>query len=288
MANKVLDRDSIATTIKDAKLPPILRWAGGKRKHTWLFDAINQVFNPHKNRLVEPFVGGAAITLEVNPKWALLNDANPYLINLYSQIKRGFGSLGIDPNLKHYTSESSYYRLRDRFNSLRDLPPYMEILQEQAELFYYLNRTGYNGLCRFNQSGEYNTPYGNLAKPKLDHDFEAYRDRFQDWVFTSMDFAEMQIFPNDIVVADPPYDVMEGKQDHDYITGGFAWEDQVRLADWLTSANVPVFACNLATDRIIKLYTERGFDIQFVNAPRAIACNGDRAKVREILATKNL
>lgn len=288
MANKVLDRGAIATTIKDTKLPPILRWAGGKRKHTWLFDAINQVFNPHKNRLVETCAGGLSIALEVDPKWALLNDANPYLINLYRQIKSG---LVLDPRFKAEVSKADYLENREWFNHSKSLIGWHGDFKADrvlAELFYYLNRTGYNGLCRFNQSGGYNTPYGNLSKPKLDHDFEAYRDRFQDWVFTSMDFAEMQIFPNDIVVADPPYDVMEGKQDHDYITGGFAWEDQVRLADWLTSANVPVFACNLATDRIINLYTERGFDIQFVNAPRAIACNGDRAKVREILATKNL
>jgi DNA adenine methylase len=284
MANKQISSAIATTSIKEKTLPPILRWAGGKRKHKWLFEAIKQVFNPNKHRLIEPFAGGLAIALGIEPKWALLNDANPFLISLYRRIKNGFE---IDPNLKNYTSKESYYRLRDRFNTLLSMP-YQEVQTEITELFYYLNRTGYNGLCRFNQSGGYNTPYGKLPKPKLDHDFEAYRDRFQDWVFTSMDFADIQVFPHDIVVADPPYDVAEGKDKHNYVAGGFDWADQVRLADWLESANVPVFACNLATDRIINLYTEKGFDIQYVNAPRAIACNGDRAKVREILATKNL
>jgi len=289
MANKVLDRGAIATTIvKEKKLEPILRWAGGKRKHKWLFDAITKVFNPHKNRLVEPFAGGLSIALGVNPRWALLNDANPYLINLYRQIKNG---LTLDPKFRAEVGRADYLDNREWFNNSKDLLGWhgnFKVDKVLAELFYYLNRTGYNGLCRFNSSGGYNTPYGNLPKPKLDHDFEAYRDRFQDWVFTSMDFADIQVFQNDIVVADPPYDVAEGKDKHDYVAGGFSWADQVRLADWLESANVPVFACNLATDRIIKLYTDRGFDIQFVNAPRAIACNGDRSKVREILATKNL
>jgi DNA adenine methylase len=285
MANKVLDRGAIATTIKEKKLEPILRWAGGKRKHKWLFAAIAKVFNPHKHRLIEPFAGGLAIALGVDPKWALLNDKNHYLIDLYSRIKTGFE---IDPNLKNYTSKESYYRLRDRFNALLSMPQYAEVQTEIIELFYYLNRTGFNGLCRFNQSGGYNNAYGDLAKPKLDHDFDAYRAKFEDWIFTSMDFELITTFPNDIVVSDPPYDVVTGKDDHDYITGGFDWVDQVRHADWLASLKIPVFACNLATDRVINLYTEKGFDIQYVEAPRAIACNGDRKPVREILATKNL
>jgi DNA adenine methylase len=284
MANKQIS-SAIATTIKEKKLEPILRWAGGKRKHKWLFEAIAKVFNPHKHRLVEPFAGGLAIALGVDPKWALLNDANPFLISLYRRIKNGFE---IDPNLKNYTSKESYYRLRDRFNALLSMPQYQEVQAEVTELFYYLNRTGYNGLCRFNQSGGYNVPYGNLPKPKLNHDFDAYQARFQDWVFTCMDFELIEVFPNDIVVSDPPYDVMDGKDDHDYITGGFDWVDQVRHADWLASLKNPVIACNLATDRIIDLYTKKGFDIQYINAPRAIACNGDRKLVREILATKNL
>lgn len=274
MANKVLGSGAIATTsIKDKKLEPILRWAGGKRKHTWLFEAIAKVFNPHKNRLVEPFAGGLSIALGVDPRWALLNDKNSYAIDFYREIKAGRVHASLFKELP--TDKDSYYDMRDRFN--KDHDPLK---------FYYLNRTGYNGLCRFNSSGGYNVPYGDLPKPKLDHDFEAYRDRFQDWVFTSMDFAGITVFPHDVVVADPPYDVAEGKDDHDYVAGGFSWADQVRLADWLESANVPVFACNLATDRIIDLYTEKGFDIQYVNAPRAIACNGDRAKVREVLVTK--
>ena len=31
---------------------------------------------------------------------------------------------------------------------------------EAASLFYYLNRSGFNGLCHFNQSGAFNVPFG--------------------------------------------------------------------------------------------------------------------------------
>ncbi len=277
MANKQISSAIATTSIKEKKLEPILGWAGGKREHKWLFDAIAKVFNPHKHRLVEPFTGGLGIALGVEPKWALLNDVNPYLIDFYRLVKRGIDEERASLVADTLTDETTYYAVRRDFNRFHNPLD-----------FYYLNRTCYNALCRFNKSGGFNVPYGKRKKPKLDHDFEAYQAKFQDWVFTSMDFELIQVFPNDIVVSDPPYDVIEGKQDHDYVTGGFDWVDQVRHADWLASLKNPVFACNLATDRIIDLYTTKGFDIQYVEAPRAIACNGDRAKVREILATKNL
>ena len=276
------DDSAIATTIKQTTLPPIFRWAGGKRKHTWLFDAIAKIFDADKHRLVEPFVGGMAIALGLEPEQALLNDVNPHVINFYHQIKMGVGR-EYELMLKYSDfSAEEYYRRRSLFNDPSMTP------SQSARFFYYLNRTCYNGLCRFNQSGGFNTPYGKLKKPKVDHDFNLYRDRFQNWQFSNLDFESLEIYSGDIVVADPPYDVIEGKQDHDYSKGGFDWVDQVRCADWLASLDVPVIACNLATDRIVKLYEGLGFRLEYVNAPRAIACNGDRRPVREILAFKNI
>jgi DNA adenine methylase len=40
-------------------------------------------------RLVEPFCGGLAVALGLQPGKALLNDANPHLISFYQWLKRG-------------------------------------------------------------------------------------------------------------------------------------------------------------------------------------------------------
>ena len=60
-------------------------------------------------------------------------------------------------------SEAGYYKARNRFNALLKSKAFNTA--EAAALFYYLNRTGYNGLCRFNSSGGFNVPFGRKPAP---------------------------------------------------------------------------------------------------------------------------
>ena len=82
----------------------------------------------------------------------------------------------------------------------------------------------------------------------------------------------------------PPYDVPFTH----YSKEGFDWEDQIRLAEWLSKHKGPVILSNQATERIITLYEKLGFSTQFYQAPRMINCTGDRTPAREVLATKGI
>jgi len=110
---------------------------------------------------VEPFCGGLAVTLGLLPKQALLNDINPHLMNFYKWLKSGLKV----KNLQFQNKETPYYRNRKRFNEL--LASGSGDSREAAALFYYLNRTGYNGLCRFNRSGGFNVPFGKYKNIEL-------------------------------------------------------------------------------------------------------------------------
>ena len=269
-------------------LKPFLKYAGGK---TWLAPRLAEMYKPFRSThtWVEPFCGALGATLGVMPEYAILNDINPHLINLYRQVKSNFNGMGIDPNLKNYISEASYYRFRDRFNTSLNLPPYQEILDQQAELFYYLNRVGYRGLCRTNSSGGFNVPFGHYKKPKLDHDFSQYQKAFGMWQFSNFSYAEFiesfleELIPYCFFYVDPPYD--DGFTGY---SGSFTWDDQVKLASTLAELNCPVVASNKATDRVQDLYKGLGFDVEIISAPRKISCKGDRSPVDEILATRNL
>jgi DNA adenine methylase len=252
-----------------------LKWAGGKR---WLAPHIEPLWRRHQQRrYVEVFCGGLAIALGLNPERAVLNDLNPHLINFYAQLRRG---LSVEIETRY--DERLFYRHRARFNEL--IKDGGAKTGEAAQLFYYLNRTCFNGLCRFNQSGEFNVPFGQYKTVNYVTDFAAYRNLFRRWSFTNKDVAKLPIERDDFIYADPPYDV----EFTTYSAGGFSWEDQVRTAELLAKHRGPVLLSNQATKRIVDLYRKLKFDLRFLDAPRRISCNGNRQTAREVLATRNL
>ena len=256
-------------------LRPPLKWAGGKR---WLVPALAEIWQQHRgHHFVEPFCGGLAVSLGLRPNNARLNDSNPHLINFYGWLQRG---LLFDHAFEN--EERSYYRSRDRFNSL--ISNGGASSAEAAMLFYYLNRTGYNGLCRFNKRGLFNVPFGRYSKIRYATDFLELREVLGEWDFTSGDFQQLELENGDFVYADPPYDV----EFTTYSTGGFTWPDQERLAEWLAAHCGPVVASNQATPRIVDLYGQFSFDIHYVKGPRRISSDGNREPAMEILAFRNL
>jgi DNA adenine methylase len=241
---------------------------------------LRQYWEPYKNRrLVEPFCGGLAVTLGLNPDTALLNDVNPHVINLYRWLKKG-----LDVTVTMENTSTAYYAARVRFNHL--LEHGESGSAEAAALFYYLNRTGYNGLCRFNNQGGFNVPFGRYKKIeyKTKAGFDEYKPVFARFEFTNHDFEKLPVKDDDFIYADPPYDV-EFTQ---YSKGGFNWEEQERTAKWLSQHGGPVVLSNQWTDRIVKLYKSLGFKIEPLQAPRLISCTGDRTPAKEVLATRNI
>ena len=256
-------------------LKPPLKWAGGKR---WQVPQLRPCWtiNAHR-RLVEPFCGGLAVTMGLMPERALLNDINPHVINFYRWLKRG---LIITDEMVN--SKSLYYDDRVRFNRL--LATGQSETAEAAGLFYYLNRTGYNGLCRFNRGGGFNVPFGKYARIHYKTDFPQYKEAFAGWTFVNVDFEKLQLDDADFIYADPPYDV----QFTQYSQQGFDWDEQERVATWLSKHKGPVVLSNQATRRIVRLYKSLRFSLRFLNAPRRISCTGDRAPALEVLALRNL
>ena len=257
-------------------LRPPLKWAGGKR---WLVPHLRKWWELHKTRrLVEPFCGGLAVALGLRPDSALLGDVNPHTINFYQHVQRGFEITGV--SLRN--ERSAYDAHRQEFNRL--VTGSGTHTKKAASLFYYLNRTCFNGLCRFNRSGEFNVPFGRHNKINYLRDFSAYSEALKGWEFVCSDFSTLPIERGDFVYADPPYDQVFSQ----YAAGGFGWNQQVELADQLAAHEGPVVASNQATDRIIAVYQERGFSVQTLPGPRYISRNGDRTPALEMLATRGL
>jgi len=267
-------RASSASTPNVLMKPP-LKWAGGKR---WLVSELSPLWQPHRERrYVEPFCGGLAAALGLKPLQAVLNDVNPHLINFYTHLKRG-----LEITIEMKNNETAFYQHRGRFNELVKTGEWQSA--EAAQLFYYLNRTCFNGLCRFNRAGEFNVPFGRHSSITYAASFFKIKQVFENWLFANQDIASLSVEPGDFVYADPPYDV----EFTTYSAGGFSWNDQVRTAEWLAAHAGPVVLSNQATARVVELYGKLGFKIRYLAGPRRISCTGDRTAAREVLATKGL
>jgi DNA adenine methylase len=139
---------------------PFLKWAGGKRQ---LLPEIRKYIPKQFNRYFEPFVGGGAVLLDLQPKQAFVNDANAELINLYNVIKTAPAEL-IEDAKKHSNTEKYFYEVRsqDREKAFDKLTAV-----ERASRIIFLNKTCYNGLFRVNSQGQFNVPFGNYANPVI-------------------------------------------------------------------------------------------------------------------------
>lgn len=262
---------------------PFLKWAGGKKK---IAKRIKSIL-PSGTRLIEPFVGSGAVFLNTDYSQYLLADINVDLINLYLILQKEGGDF-IDYAEQFFVPENNekqtYYMFRNQFNTTSD-----ERLK--SALFLYLNRHGFNGLCRYNLSGGFNVPFGTYKKPYFPKkEMFFFHKKSQKAVFQVADFERTMKMAKtgDVVYCDPPYVPLSDSANFtSYSSGKFSIEEQLklaRLAEKLAKQGIPVAISNHSTDLTQKEYAEAS-DIITFDVQRYISSNGsNRNKVRELIA----
>jgi len=261
---------------------PFLKWPGGKYR---ILEQIKRKL-PAGQRLIEPFVGSGAVFLNTEYPQYILSDINEDLINLYTVLQRegeAFIQYCAGLFIPENNQESQYYRLREEFNNTTDA-------FRKAALFVYLNKHGYNGLCRYNASGGFNVPFGRYAKPYFpEKEMRYFYLKSQNAVIEHRDFRETMRLaqPGDVVYCDPPYVPLSATANFTaYSAGGFGEKEQMELADLartLAHRGVTVVISNHRTEFIIAAYEEAV--IETFEVRRFISCDGaNRNKVGELLA----
>lgn len=255
----------------------ILKWAGNK---TAIMSELKKHL-PDGPRLVEPFAGSCAVMMETDYPHYLVADINPDLINLYQVIKEDVISFIhlVERIFSKFITEEDYYKCRQFFNTV-PLEPI-----EKAAYFLFLNRHCYRGLCRYNQRGLFNVPYGNYKKPYLPVDEirtfaeKAVRATF---ICASYDETLAMLQAGDVVYCDPPYNgTFSG-----YHTAGFSDDDQYDLASILvrrSSEGHPIIVSNSDTRLIRSFY--RKFTLHRISTKRSIGvAAGEGKKADELIA----
>ena len=262
---------------------PFLKWAGNKYR---IIDRVRESL-PKGKRLIEPFAGSAAVFLNTDYEHYIINDNNPDLIHLYNILKKD-GAAFIKKCRYYFTSrfnnEDQYYKLRKRFNDTTDT-------YKRAVLFVYLNRHGYNGLCRYNLKGGYNVPFGRYKAPYFpEKEMLVFHEKAQNAKFVLSSFEEIiqSAKKGDVIYCDPPYVPLSTSANFtNYSTGGFNMEKQQQLADLANETSVkgiPMLISNHNTSFTRKAYDKANKITKF-HVQRFISCNGKkRGTAGELLA----
>jgi DNA adenine methylase len=165
-----------------------------------------------KGKWLEPFLGSGVVVFNIQPERACLSDANPHLIRFYQDLQSGKITpeivreyLGEQGNLLSLRGKDHYLETRARFNTAPD-----------SLAFLFLNRSGFNGLIRFNGKGEWNVPFNHKPEryakayiTKIANQVQAASAimSYRDWTFRVLDWKQglSCVEADDFVYIDPPY-----------------------------------------------------------------------------------
>ncbi|OGQ96953.1 MAG: hypothetical protein A2521_11860 [Deltaproteobacteria bacterium RIFOXYD12_FULL_57_12] len=264
-------------------MKPFLNWAGGKR---WLVSNHAAILHAPCDRFVEPFLGSGAVYFHLEPKKALLSDANPRLIETFGAVRDEPGEVLELLKLHQRRHDSGYY-YRVREQSLRKNAT-------RAAQFIYLNRTCFNGLYRVNLDGRFNVPKGSKDAVLLpDDDFLAWSELLRGAQLRAGDFAESieETGPGDLLYVDPPYTVKHNMNNFvKYNERIFSWADQVRLRDSLVAATkrgVRVILSNADHPSIRDLYPASDWAKITLGRHSRLAASSDHRKPTTELVISN-
>ncbi len=197
-----------------------IRWAGSKKK--LLNEMLAKMFKRNKENYIECFLGSGVVLLNVLKNKDILgykkfyvNDVNSNIIGFYSLLKndvkfliKELKKMEINYNLKSIKEkENFYYEIRSKFNSLKKDD------KKKPIYFYFLMKTGFNGVYRENKNGNFNVPFGrkeaiiiqdkNLLKiSELIQSVEFYNLDYKDFLNTIKKHCNLE---QSFIYCDPPY-----------------------------------------------------------------------------------
>jgi DNA adenine methylase len=228
-------------------MKPLVKYRGGKSKEIpHLIKHIPQ----YSGRYIEPFFGGGALFFYLEPKRAIINDINSKLISFYLGIKNHFEKIQKELfeieriyaiNRKNFEelkskmpdkrvedeNESLYYQIRDMFNELT------EKKYSDALLYFFINKTAYSGMIRYNAKGEFNVPYGRYANLNTSLVTKAHSQLLANTEIYNLDYSEIfkMASKDDFMFLDPPYDCVFSDYGNAEYKEGFDEKNHIELAN---------------------------------------------------------
>lgn len=227
-------------------MKPLLKYRGGKSKEIPSFiKYIPEQFDTY----YEPFFGGGAVFFHLEPKKAVVNDVNARLMSFYVDVKDKYDIVRqqldelqalYEANQAEYKklkeqspykrvenkNEALYYELRDMFNNK------IEAKYLDSVIYFFINKTAYSGMIRYNAQGEYNVPFGRYQNLNTKLVTQGHHELLQRASLLTRDYSVVfaMATENDFMFLDPPYDCIFNDYGNIEASNGFDESEHRRLA----------------------------------------------------------
>jgi len=294
--------DSVQNESENSVSKPILKWVGGKQRIVPVIipKYINKDMLDGGNSYFEPFLGSGAIAFHCGFDKMIIGDKNKKLINFYNVVRDEPNKFcrKLEGYIKDYEKccnrkeqEVYYYERREDFNSITT-HKYSKI--KSAALFWFLNKTGFNGMYREDKKGNYNIPFGQRNCPSANmKTFGRVSEILQKATLLSGDFEMIcgTAKTGDLVYLDPPYIPLSNTASFStYLKGGFGPEEQKRLRRMmkkLSTDGVRVVASNSDCESTHEIYGKlKDFRIEKIKVRRLVSGKNEGRKViNEVIIT---
>ena len=284
------------------KAKPFVKWVGGKSQLIEQLEAMLPAdFDNWENvTYIEPFVGGGAMffyMLQTHPniKSAIINDINEDLTTCYMMVKQSPDALveSLKQIQKEYYSlqnedarKQFFLLMRDEFNT-KQLNPI-----DNTTLFFFLNRTCFNGLYRVNKAGLFNVPFGRYETPTICDPNTIYSDSelLQNVEILTGDYQQTIAYANGntLFYFDPPYRPLNNTSSfNDYAKEAFNDFAQRRLKEFCDRVEASGYKFMLSNSDCSDMFFDdlyAQYIIERVWASRSVNSNPQkRGKLTEIL-----
>lgn len=226
---------------------PMIKYRGGKSKELAHF--IGHMPKEY-SRYIEPFFGGGALYFYLHPEKAIINDINGKLYSFYKEMKESYPEARkqldslqkiYEDNQKEYETlkiqypkervenknEALYYMMRDAFNH-KIKTEYLD-----SVIYFFINKTAYSGMIRYNANGEYNVPFGRYKNFNTRLISDLHYELLKRTEIYNYDYSKIfeMTKEDDFVFLDPPYDCVFSDYGNKNYKDGFSENEHRRLAN---------------------------------------------------------
>ncbi len=259
---------------------PVLKYRGGKSRE---IPRLLQYIPNDFDRYIEPFFGGGALYFYLEPDNAIINDINERLMLFYRQLRDQYTEMrkqldeiqhiyesnqaaykkskAEHPEMYiHNANEDLYYKMRKLFNHPDN--SYLD-----GVIYFFINKTAYSGMIRYNSNGEYNVPFGRYPNLNTRLITEQHSLLLQRAELYSFDYK--RIFDmangNDFIFLDPPYDCVFNDYGNIDMMNGFDEDEHRRLAEDFKNLHCRALMIIGKTPLTMELYGNYVFDEYYKN-----------------------